>query len=473
MKHIERQYSQRHFFNYDLEYIIDRNNSFIILLKLIDWKELDKKFSNIYKSHTGRPGLNHRFMIGLHMIQYLFGTSDRLTLALVGISSELQYFVGLTERNQKLCSSSSMSRWRKRVSVKELQAVLKETVRIAANRKIITKKDFENITVDSTIQEKRIKFPTDLKLYHDCRKRLVDACKSQEIPLKRTFKKKSKQDYTSSIYLYTEAKKNKTNKERAAESRKKAKAYESKVKGYLDSVIKDAEESLVMIEETIEELNKTSQLSLPDDIDESFFDKKKKAIQKFRELLDLAKQISARNESGVEKIYSLFAKEVKFFTKHGKKYYGNKVSVVTNRDGTFVLCIVSYNDTRHDCKTLKDSVEKTEELVEKECKVVLVDKGYKGKDNHPKDKKVLISGAKNLSEKEKKLLKKRSSVETVIGHMKQDHKMSKNRLLGEEGDAFNSFFSGIAKNLKKIMNDIEKDRDRKIFDDSFDLSFSC
>jgi transposase, IS5 family len=50
------------------------------------------------------------------------------------------------------------------------------------------------------------------------------------------------------------------------------------------------------------------------------------------------------------------------------------------------------------------------------------------------------------------LLKRRQDIESVMGHMKADHRLRRNFLLGRLGDRINAFLSGCAFNLRKITN---------------------
>ncbi|TAK76882.1 MAG: hypothetical protein EPO11_03460 [Gammaproteobacteria bacterium] len=51
----------------------------------------------------------------------------------------------------------------------------------------------------------------------------------------------------------------------------------------------------------------------------------------------------------------------------------------------------------------------------------------------------------------KKLLRARSGIEPIIGHLKADHRLDRNYLLGKTGDMINAVLTGCAFNLKKIM----------------------
>ncbi|WP_220495775.1 transposase, partial [Oceanospirillum sediminis] len=50
------------------------------------------------------------------------------------------------------------------------------------------------------------------------------------------------------------------------------------------------------------------------------------------------------------------------------------------------------------------------------------------------------------------LCRRRSAIEPIIGHLKQDYRLSRNGLKGSEGDAINLLMAACAWNLKKWMS---------------------
>jgi transposase, IS5 family len=75
-----------------------------------------------------------------------------------------------------------------------------------------------------------------------------------------------------------------------------------------------------------------------------------------------------------------------------------------------------------------------------------VDKGFRGKAHHPPDVEVFTTGRRNLDSK----LRRRSAIEPVIGHRKQEHRMQRNFLRGPLGDRMNALLSGCGFNLRKL-----------------------
>jgi len=63
----------------------------------------------------------------------------------------------------------------------------------------------------------------------------------------------------------------------------------------------------------------------------------------------------------------------------------------------------------------------------------------------------LISGRKRLRPVLQRVLRRRSSVEPVIGHIKQDHRMARNWLCGKDGDEMNPILAASTFNLRKVL----------------------
>jgi len=82
---------------------------------------------------------------------------------------------------------------------------------------------------------------------------------------------------------------------------------------------------------------------------------------------------------------------------------------------------------------------------------VFVDGGYKGSKHHPEDLKTHICGKKTKSPSLRRAMKRRSSIEPIIGHTKADNRMDCNYLKGQSGDKINAMLAGSGRNLRKWM----------------------
>ncbi len=67
--------------------------------------------------------------------------------------------------------------------------------------------------------------------------------------------------------------------------------------------------------------------------------------------------------------------------------------------------------------------------------------------------KVYTQGQKrNVTQQIRRELKRRSTVEPVIGHLKSDHRMDRNYLAGRAGDAANAVLASVGYNFRLLLN---------------------
>jgi IS5 family transposase len=170
-----------------------------------------------------------------------------------------------------------------------------------------------------------------------------------------------------------------------------------------------------------------------------------------RQLLAQADSILSRHPKQKDKIYSLHAPEVSCIAKGKakKKYeFGSKVSIATTAKSCWVLAVQAFQGNPFDGHTLSDTLWMVNELHNVWPDEVYLDQGYKGFDGLVWGSQVYIAGkAKNPPLN----IKRRSSIEPVIGHMKHDHRLGRNHLLGAKGDGINAVMSGAGFNFRKLM----------------------
>ena len=83
-----------------------------------------------------------------------------------------------------------MTHWRKRVSESGMEKLLGETIAAGLDMGVLKKASMNNLNVDTTVQEKTISFPTDAKLYHCMREKLVELPKGHGVKLRQSYKYK-------------------------------------------------------------------------------------------------------------------------------------------------------------------------------------------------------------------------------------------------------------------------------------------
>jgi IS5 family transposase len=176
--------------------------------------------------------------------------------------------------------------------------------------------------------------------------------------------------------------------------------------------------------------------------------------EKFKELLKNAKRIQMQKKDDKQKLYSVHAPEVECIAKgkaHKKYEFGCKTSVATTANSNWIVAAQAHHGNPYDGATLKPTIDQIERLTGVRPKQAVVDRGYRGKEHHPEDVKIHIAGQHKARGALKKLFKRRSAIEPVIGHDKQDHGLERNHLKGKEGDRINALLSGCGFNLRKLL----------------------
>ncbi len=141
--------------------------------------------------------------------------------------------------------------------------------------------------------------------------------------------------------------------------------------------------------------------------------------------------------------------------------FGCKVSLTTTHKQGLVIASQSIAGNPYDGHTLKSALKQSEDLTRVKIKSAFVDKGYKGHGINPEEVTIFISGqkrhnGKNLTRSIKRQLKRRSAIEPMIGHMKNDGRLGLSRLKGIVGDQINAILVGAGHNLRLILNHIRK-----------------
>ena len=85
------------------------------------------------------------------------------------------------------------------------------------------------------------------------------------------------------------------------------------------------------------------------------------------------------------------------------------------------------------------------------------DLGYRGVEADIADVRLVHRGKiKRLTQQERKLLKRRQAIEPVIGHLKQDHRMDRCHLKGEQGDRLHAVLCAAGYNIRWLLRMIAK-----------------
>lgn len=414
MKPKSSQHDQGDLFRSRLDQILNREHPLFVLANQINWSVFDKKFGSLY-SEKGRPGKSTRLMVGLHYLKHAFDESDESVVARLLENGYWQYFCGFEFFIHDLpLDPSMMTRWRQRIGSQNMEKLLSETLETAKRGEHLTEQHMERVNVDTTVQEKAIAYPLDAKLYHKARVLLVKAAKDRDIALRQSYLRLGKLSLImSGRYAH-------------ARQMRRAKRERKKLKNYLGRVYR----------------NILRNCPQPD--------------KQLAELLHNAKRILNQQRHTKQKLYSLHAPEVECIAKgkaHKKYEFGCKVSVVTTSKDNWIIGVEALHQNPYDGHTLKGALKQMKQIVGWEAKHAYCDKGYKGNPKQLGTTNIHLANRRKSSMKpsEWRWFKRRSAIEPVIGHMKQDNRMDRNYLKGTEGDKMNAILAACGFNLRKLL----------------------
>jgi IS5 family transposase len=172
-------------------------------------------------------------------------------------------------------------------------------------------------------------------------------------------------------------------------------------------------------------------------------------------MLSLSHRLLAQRRHDKNKLYSIHAPEVVCISKgksHKRYEFGCKVDVFTPMNRPFVLGIQAFEGNPFDGHTLGASIEQTERLGSFKAEHVYVDRGYRCYDYKGGAVVHIVKlGWRKLPRSLRCWLRRRSLVEAVIGHSKNEYRLAMNYLLGIEGDKINALLCGCGYNIRRLL----------------------
>jgi len=399
---------------FSLEDTLNQKHPLYILANKIDWKKFEDNFKVYYCPDNGSPALPIRLLTGLLLLKHLRNISDESVVEQWSENIYYQYFCGEKEfRAEEPCEASELVHFRKRIGEVGIELILQESIRING------KDRFDgNVSVDTTVQEKNITFPTDNKLHRKIIKRCLDISEKEQLPIRQSYKRTLKK--LSLDQRFRNHPKNK----------KKAKKADKRVKTIAGRLLRELERNIGI-------------------------------NTNYKEEIDIFKKVLSQQKYDKNKIYSLHEPEVECISKgkeHKKYEFGNKVSIVLTQTTGVIIGAMSFRN-EYDGHTLEPALEQAERLLgnKKSIKMAIADRGYRG---NTKINDIEIKTPKPFSDKtmtkykQKKLKDKfgrRAAIEPIIGHLKRDHRLGRNFYKGLIGDSINIMLAAAAFNFKRMM----------------------
>jgi transposase, IS5 family len=418
-----RETDAQDLFRSRLDQIINLKHELVKLAKTVSWSFIEAKCGVVYTDGPGMPPLPTRLMAGLAILKFTFDLSDEELCARWIENPYFQYFCGEEFFLHELpFDRSSLTRWRQRMGEERVAALLQESLSVAIRTGAMAPQDTRRVIVDTTVQPKNVMFPTDAKLLHRAREKLVGLARKTGLELRQSYRRVGKFALIKH-QRYAHAK-----------QFKRATRALRTLRTYLGRTIRDI----------------TRQIAGEDDL-----------MAIFKRPLHLAERVlNQRQHQRGKKVYSLHAPEVECIGKgkaHAPYEFGVKVSIATtlrhSKGGQFALHAKALPGNPYDGHTLAEIVPEMETAIGSGLDRILADAGYRGH-NAPLSHrfKIYTSGQKRrMTPAIKREMRRRAAIEPVIGHIKNEHRMGRNFLAHEQGDAINAVLATAGYNFRLLL----------------------
>ena len=404
-------------FRQRLDELVNLSHPLVQLVQHIDWSVFEDGWGGFFPSHRGRPATRPRLVAGLLYLQHTFALSDEAVVWGWVENPYWQLFCGETWfQHQPPIDPSSLTRWRQRIGAEGMEWLLAQTIEAAASAKVIKQHSLDKVIVDSTVQEKAIAYPTDSKLLNRGRQQLVQLVAETGITLRQNYNRIAPK-LAGQIARYAHAK-----------QYRRMRSHLKKLKTLVGRDWRDVSRQLAQVPQHLK--------------------------PKVTDLLQKVERLLKQQPQDNHKLYSLHAPEVECINKGKSRQpyeFGVKVSVMTTHKEGLVVGMRSLPGNPYDGHTLHLALEQAAVLMQQQPKEVFVDLGYRGATVPAGVKVYHRKLRRGITARLKRDIRRRSAIEPVIGHMKNDGRLRRNWLQGTEGDAFHAILCGCGHNLRMIL----------------------
>jgi IS5 family transposase len=329
----------------------------------------------------------------------------------------MQQFCGVNQFQWQLpCDPSDLSYFRKRIGEEGVQKILEASIAIHGKKALEAE-----VTVDTTVQEKNITFPTDSKLHRKIIEKCRKIAEKENIELRRSYTRTVKKLIKNQRFSS-----HPKNRKRAMKARRELKTIAGRL---------------------VRELNRKLPVELQ---------------KLYHEQLERFEKVLAQKRNSKEKIYSLHEPDVYCMSKgkeHKRYEFGAKASIALTKNSGIIVGALSFAKNIYAGHTLDAVFEQIEKLRGKAPDVAICDRGYRGKSKigetkivtpKPPDKRATAY----QKQKARQRFRRRAGIEPIIGHLKSDHRLNRNFLKGVVGDNINLMLAAAAFNFKKLLRQL-------------------
>ena len=392
---------------------INQKHPLYLLGNSIRWSLFDDAFKKHYSQTMGKPAKPIRLMVSLLILKHLRNLSDENLVEQWAENIYYQYFSGEQHFQPNIpCVPTELVAFRQRIGEPGVELILKESIRVNAPDDKSNHGDV--VSIDTTVQEKNITYPTDDKLYKKIIKKCWKIADKEGVDLR--------QSYIRVVKVLSNRQRFKSTKSGAKAARKASK----RIKIIAGRLVRELYRKLTP-----------------------------KGLSEHNTALQLFQKVLAQQRADSNKIYSLHEPDVKCYSKgkeHKKFEFGSKASIVVDQGSGIIMGAMNFTETLHDSKTLPQVLDQYERINEKQPNEAFVDRGYRGIKKYKETTIFVPAPNKDITKQQRKKHSKRAAIEPVIGHLKHDYRLSRNYLKGIVGDTINLLLAAAAMNFKRRIN---------------------
>jgi transposase, IS5 family len=411
--------NQTNLFKPVLKQIINPRDPLVILSSEIDWVKLEKEFAPLY-SNTGQPSCPIRLMAGLLILKQLFNKGDETVIDIWIQNPYYQYFCGEQFFQwEQPCDPSDLVHFRKRIGENGVDKIFAQSVNLHKDKL----NQCNEVLIDTTVQEKNITFPTDVKLHRKIIEQCNGIAEKEGIELRQTYTRTIKEILVQNRFSH--------HPRRIKQARKAKK----RLRTIAGRQFRDLERKLEI-----------------KGIKESYQDK-----------LNVFERIIKQRKHDTNKIYSVHEPSVSCIAKgkaHKPYEFGTKTSFATLPKHNIVVGVACFNGNPHDSKTIEKTLEHIQKNFNKTFKEAIADRGYRGVKIVGETKVITPENGRYQNEyqrnKRRKQCRSRAAIEPIIGHMKSQYRLGRNYLKGMKGDIINALMAAASINFKSRLREIKE-----------------
>ncbi len=284
--------NQLNFLSPTLTEQLNSRQALYLLSHQIEWSYFEEAFGSLY-STVGRPAHSIRLMVSLLILKSIYNLSDEVLVEQRWeMNPYFQYFGGFDSLQWgQPCATTDLVDFSKRIGEEGVEKLLKHAIELHG-------KDAQDkhVSVDTTVQEKSITYPTDAKLHKKIVDSYISIANQEGINLRRNYVRTTK-TLVRDTYHGTHPKR-----------RKKANVAKRKLKTIAGRLVRELDRKLPHQQKEV--------------------------------ILALFKRVLTQEKCSKNKIYSLHEPDVYCIAKgkaHKKYEYGCKASVVLTQNTGIIV----------------------------------------------------------------------------------------------------------------------------------------